>query len=64
MKRILDYKKLAKHLLEYAYYETSDTYKLVRFLVSEGYDTDELVEMGFQDYLIEEAMTNDMNNEY
>lgn len=39
------------------------TYQIVRELVSLGYDYDTLVELGYDMYIIEEAMHNEMNNE-
>ena len=43
--------------------EYQTTYQIVRDLVSLGYDYDKLVEFGFDMYVVEEAMHNEMNNE-
>lgn len=39
------------------------TYQIVRDLISLGYDYDNLVALGYDTEIIEEAMNNDMNNE-
>jgi hypothetical protein len=38
-------------------------YQIVRDLISLGYDYDNLVALGYDTEIIEEAMNNDMNNE-
>lgn len=43
--------------------EYQTTYQIVRDLISLGYDYDTLVDVGFDMYIVEEAMHNDMNNE-
>jgi len=43
--------------------EYQTTYQIVRDLVSLGYDYDKLVKLGFDMYVVEEAMHNEMNNE-
>jgi hypothetical protein len=43
--------------------EYKTTYQIVRDLISLGYDYDTLVAVGFDMYIVEEAMHNDMNNE-
>lgn len=55
------YKDFA-HDLESILEEFLDTYQIVRDLVSLGYDYDTLVELGYDMYIIEEAMHNEMNN--
>lgn len=43
--------------------EYQTTYQIVRELISLGYDYDTLVDVGFDMYIVEEAMHNEMNNE-
>ena len=62
MKKENLYKMYANDLLSILE-EYQTTYQIVRDLVSLGYDYDTLVELGYDMYIIEEAMHNDMNNE-
>ena len=55
--------KMHANDLESLLEEFLTTYQIVRDLVSLGYDYDTLVELGYDMYIIEEAMHNDMNNE-
>lgn len=62
MKKENLYKMYANDLLALLE-EYQTTYQIVRELVSLGYDYDNLVEFGFDMYIVEEAMHNEMNNE-
>lgn len=62
MKKENLYKMYANDLLSILE-EYQTTYQIVRDLVSLGYDYDTLVEFGFDMYVVEEAMHNEMNNE-
>ena len=62
MKKENLYKMYANDLLALLE-EYQTTYQIVRDLVSLGYDYDNLVEFGFDMYIVEEAMHNEMNNE-
>lgn len=62
MKKENLYKMYANDLLSILE-EYQTTYQIVRDLISLGYDYDNLVELGFDMYVVEEAMHNEMNNE-
>lgn len=62
MKKENLYKMYANDLLSILE-EYQTTYQIVRDLISLGYDYDNLVEFGFDMYVVEEAMHNEMNNE-
>lgn len=62
MKKENLYKMYANDLLALLE-EYQTTYQIVRELISLGYDYDNLVEFGFDMYIVEEAMHNEMNNE-
>lgn len=62
MKKENLYKMYANDLLSILE-EYQTKYQIVRDLISLGYDYDNLVEFGFDMYVVEEAMHNEMNNE-
>lgn len=62
MKKENLYKMYANDLLSILE-EYQTTYQIVRDLISLGYDYDTLVGVGFDMYVVEEAMHNEMNNE-